>query len=333
MNLTDIQNKYNNYVGNECTFGKNLVNPSRCSSSSKYYAKLKDFIKQNYEDSLKETKNSQEKLLKSRMGSKERKIYPIVNHDFDYKTAYMKDLNPYSLGITNKPTIYNLIKAPEQLFKYYDGLVKKPYPNENTVAGVDDIIAEDKRRAQIKNIYRQMDSKPPYPSFRKDYPGCRYPTTGKHASSYFIKIGKCKSNIPTKKDCEKAEFTWVPNKQKFPKIAVKLATKSKDQKAVNKIESGTCYKPQFAYIDNTAKGLYGQDGLAPSIFNDMLNLTPDKLLEVLAGNSVENSGILPCVEDFSNMVEKKDNKYLSYVSILFIVLAILYFVYKKTMNK
>ena len=65
----------------------------------------------------------------------------------------------------------------------------------------------------------------------------------------------------------------------------------------------------------------------------MLNLTPDKLPEVLAGNSVENSGILPCVEDFSNMIEKKDNKYLSYVSILFIVLAILYFVYKKTVNQ
>ena len=107
MNLTDIQNKYKNYVGNECTFGKNLINPSRCSSSSIYYNKLNNFIKKTYEDSLKETKNSQEKLLKSRMNSKERKIYPIVNHDFDYKTAYMKELNPYALQLTNKPTIYN----------------------------------------------------------------------------------------------------------------------------------------------------------------------------------------------------------------------------------
>ena len=74
MNLTDIQNKYNNYVGNECTFGKNLVNPSRCSSSSKYYAKLKDFIKQNYEDSLKETKIVKKSYLKAEWAQRKKNL-------------------------------------------------------------------------------------------------------------------------------------------------------------------------------------------------------------------------------------------------------------------
>ena len=35
--------------------------------------------------------------------SKKRDIYP-VNHDFDYKTAMIKNNNIYKLGFTNQPT-------------------------------------------------------------------------------------------------------------------------------------------------------------------------------------------------------------------------------------
>ena len=204
MSLRDIQNKYSNYINSECNWGKNLVNPSRCPAAPIYYKKLNKFVDKTYKDSVKNTKEQQEKLLKERKKNNAHKdIYPIVNHDFDYKTAYLKKLNPYSLGITNEPTIDNLWKAPVKLMKYYDGLVKQRYPNENTIAGIDDVILDDKRKIQIKNEYKIMNEELPYPTFRKDYPECRYPTTGKNASSYFVKVGKCKSNIKNKKTCQK----------------------------------------------------------------------------------------------------------------------------------
>ena len=332
MSLKNLQNRYSTYVQNECNWGKNIVNPSRCPAAPIYYKKLNDFIKDSYESSVKDTEKNQQKLLKERIEKKTYKdIYPIVNHDFDYKTAYKKRLNPYALNITNEPTINNLWKAPSKLLQFYDGLVKNRFPNNTTVAGIDDIILDDKKKVQIKNAYRTLDEELPYPSFRKDYPECRYPTTGKNASSYFIKVGKCKSTVKNKKDCLKKKFQWVPNKQTFPKIAVDLASTKKKTKSANKHILGACYKPQFAYIDNTSKGFYGQNGLAPSMFKDMLNISPDKLGDILAGNSIEGSGIIPCVEDFTNknINTEKYSKLLEKTTICILIICIVYYVYHK----
>lgn len=331
MSLNDLQNRYKGYIRSQCNWGRNLINPSLCDASPIYMKKFNKFLQKQYNNSVKDTKENQEKLLIDRKrGDKHKDIYPINNHDFDYKTAYVKKLNPFNLGITNEPSIDNLWRSPVKLMKYYEGLVKNRYPNKNTISGYDDVILDDKRKVQIKNTYRAMNEKPPYPTFRKDYPECRYPTTGENASSYFIKIGKCKSNITDKKKCNNMEFEWVENKKKFPKIAVDLASTKKGKKSAVKHIKGTCYKPQFAYIDNKGRGFMGQNGLAPSLVNDLLNISPDKLANILAGNSIDGSGILPCVEDFTNMVEKKhNNKSLCYVSIFFIILAILYFIYTK----
>ena len=38
----------------------------------------------------------------------------------------------------------------------------------------------------------------PYATFKKDYPEKLYPTTGIGASSYFVKVGTCKSKINNK---------------------------------------------------------------------------------------------------------------------------------------
>lgn len=334
MSLKDIQNKYNNYIASECSWGKNRVNPSRCPAAPLYYKKLNKFIKKSYKSSTKDTKENQEKLLNERITKGTHKdIYPIVNHDFDYKTAYTKRLNPYSLGITNEPTIDNLWKAPVKLLKFYEGLVKDRYPNNSTIAGYDDVFLDDSRKVQIKNTYRALNEKLPYPTFRKDYPECRYPTTGKNASSYFIKVGKCKSNLKTQKECKNKKFEWVENKQKFPKIAIDLASTKKGKKPANKPILGSCYKPQFAYMDNTSKGFYGQNGLAPSMFKDLLSISPDKLSDILAGNSIEGSGILPCVEDFTNSTNptNKINKTVYFknkITILMIIIGIIAIIYK-----
>ena len=164
----------------------------------------------------------------------------------------------------------------------------------------------------------------PYPSFRKDYPECRYPTTGEHSSSYFIKTGVCKTSIDTKAKCERKKFKWNANKMRDVKDA---STKSNNPNQ-SKQAKGACFKPKFTYIDNQAKPIFGKKGLQPSMLNDVMSITPDKLFEILSGNSVEGGGIIPCAEEYTNYnsAVHQETPYSIITSVL-LFLIILYFVY------
>ena len=96
---------------------------------------------------------------------------------------------------------------------------------------------------------------------------------------------------------------------------------------------GFCYKPRFSYIDNSAKGLFGRDGYAPSMFNDILNLSPDKLFNILAGYTVDGSGLLPCIDNFanyngSNSLKKDKQSFILFtvISMVFLIILIFYFI-------
>ena len=160
---------------------------------------------------------------------------------------------------------------------------------------------------------------------RKDYPQCRYPTTGKAASSYFIRSGTCKTKIKTRKQCIKKGYNWVPNKIVIPPIAKKMLKFVKQKPAQNP-PKGYCYKPRFSYINNQSKGFFGQDGFAPSMFNDILNLSPDKLFNILAGYTVDGSGLLPCIDEFTNYNKTEKKDFLTTGMIVFLIfITIIYF--------
>ena len=303
------------------SYGKWVVNPERCTAAKKYTAKAAQFTKSVLEDSYKDTKNNA-KLLEQRIKSNEAKnLYPINNHDFDYKTAMKKKFNVFATGFTNDPTMDTLMTAPSRMKPYFDAMAQKAYPNGGTRAGIDDIIEDDPGAVAIKQKYRELNHKLPYPSFRKDYPSCRYPTTGEHASSYFIKAGTCKTIIDDENECIKKGYNWVPNPMnKIPKIAKEVLSYVKNKK--NKAEQppkGFCYKPRFAYIDNSAKGFLGKKGFVQSMFSDLLTVSPDKIFNILAGYTVDGSGLLPCIETFQ---DKRDNLLKTVLTFLIIFLII-----------
>ena len=167
-----------------------------------------------------------------------------------------------------------------------------------------------------------MDNKPPYPSFRKDYPECRFKTKGEHSSSYFVRTGVCKTKINNKTECERKKFNWVENKPIFPKMFKTMMKTSKKAKPVTKLK-GSCYKPRYMYIDNSSKDVRGRKGLQPSLFADIMDITPDKLFQILAGNSVDGGGIIPCPEDFVNYnskVKEENNSENTKISLIMILL-------------
>ena len=298
-----------------------VINPERCKAAKKYTKKAKQFSENVMKDSLKDTK-ANAKLLEQRIESKEHKnLFPINNHDFDYKTAVKKKYNVFTRGITNDPTMNTLIQAPSKLYPYLKAMIDEPYPSASTTAGVDDIIQEDRGAVAIKTKYRELNHELPYPTFRKDYPSCRYPTTGEHSSSYFIKAGTCKTKINDEVLCNKKQYKWVPNPMnKVPPIAKKILTfvKNKKNKATPP-PKGSCYKPRFAYIDNSAKGIFGKKGYGPSMFNDLMNVAPDKIFNILAGYTVDGSGLLPCVEEFTQQNKKNTQYLISFLIVVFLI--------------
>lgn len=72
---------------------------------------------------------------------------------------------------------------------------------------------------------------------------------------------------------------------------------------------GMCYKPKFMYIDNSAKGFFGMKGYTNSIINDIMSITPDKLLPILAGKSDSNIVTNCPNEEFINYNAVKQNNW------------------------
>ena len=320
--MIPLARKIDRYRRNECRRSNNRLTPGRCKAATKYANQANKFIKQTMNDSKTETDSSHVNLYNTRKMSKTRDIYPINNHDFNYKTAMIKNHNIYKLGFTNQPTVSYLFKYPKKLRKYLNLLVNDPYPNKNTQPGVDDVLDTDRKRMYIKNKYKVMDNKPPYPSFRKDYPECRFKTKGEHSSSYFVRTGVCKTKINNKTECERKKFNWVENKPIFPKMFKTMIKTSKKAKPVTKLK-GSCYKPRYMYIDNSSKDVRGRKGLQPSLFADIMDITPDKLFQILAGNSVDGGGIIPCPEDFVNYnskVKEENNSENTKICLIMILL-------------
>ncbi|MDA7573870.1 hypothetical protein N8751_01155 [bacterium] len=322
MSINNLERKMKNRERSICrNYASWILNPERCEAAKKYTIKAGQFAKSVIKDSHKDTKNNM-KLLEQRIKSREHKnLYPINNHDFDYKTAVKKKYNVFNQGITNDPTMNNLIGAPNKLLPYLKAMIDEPYPSRGTTAGVDDIIGADKGANFIKTKYRELNHELPYPSFRKDYPACRYPTNGENASSYFIKAGTCSTKINDEGLCNKKGYKWVPNPMnKVPAVAKKLLSFVKNKK--NKAKpppKGSCYKPRFAYIDNSAKGIFNKKGFAPSMFNDLMNVAPDKIFNILAGYTVDGSGLLPCVEEFTQHNNNHKLHILTFLIIIFLI--------------
>ena len=67
--------------------------------------------------------------------------------------------------------------------------------------------------------------------------------------------------------------------------------------------SGECSKPKMAFIDNTP-GYLGLDGLLPTLGKDILEFSPDKLMSVIMGSTVDGFAIMPCTENFKNKKQK-----------------------------
>jgi len=327
------------------------MNPAKCTAATDYLIALSEDRNTMLQNSTDNTIKNELPLLKTRQETQEWKnIYPIVNHDFNYEQYAKSIYNPFSLGITNDTDTDSMFDGGTRLLNYVGAIVNNPMPMDGTIAGISDIDPEDTQLRQIKNQYKQMPL--PYPTFLKDYPETTFQTSGIGASSYFLKVDDtCPSKITSEEECIKGGFKWVktppsitpdisgfysPSKTTTPpKPIVPSLKEGQAQPPVVVQEekpNGTCWKPRFLYLDNSAKGIGIMKGLIPSIMNDVSQLAPENIMSVLAGYTGSQGGILPCPEPFTNFNDKqmKTSNNFSMWVMIFGTIVLLWFLSRKT---
>lgn len=307
--------------------GNCQFHPEICEAKPKYDNDYSEHKVNRIKDA-KKIKAQLEMDLKKRLKNKEWKnIYPYNNHDFDYKEYILNKYNPYKLGISNEPTVKNLSESTIKLSKYMDLMLESPTPNSKDRAGVDDINNENSViKNKLADIKIQTSKMPlPYKDFKKDYPEKKFPITGEHSSSYFVKIGACKTKVDSKNTCINKGFKWIPQVPGISKNLNKFFTKTKRDKGEmpKKIENGYCFKPRFMYIDNSAKGFANFRGAGPAIYNDIMNISPEKLFPILAGFPSNIDGLLPCKEEFVNFKNKSSYRLIHHLIIIIITIVLL----------
>ena len=143
------------------------------------------------------------------------------------------------------------------------------------------------------------------------------------------------SKIDNKNDCVNSGYQWVKNKMNFKKVGNFFSkTNRKKSQQAKKVIKGNCFKPRFSYINNHAKGFQNFKGLGPSFYNDVMSLTPEKLGAIMAGHTVDGTGMVPCPEGFHNYQRgiNKETFSISFISGLIIILVILIFIVSRFVN-
>jgi len=252
-------------------------------------------------------------------------IYPWNNYDWDYSNFINNNYSVLSTNASKKGTFTAMFDNIGAFIKLTQGYLINPNPNSKSKSGgssknddinwyeCNGIILDangnktfDTKMAALCRAKNQIKNTNPLPPPTKDPFLKKYPTNGKNSSSYYVKIGYCpKNKLNTQKQCENKGYTWIPN----PLNPILKALPFSGQQS-----NGSCYQPRYAYINNTPGVILGGvklEGLIPSLANDFMALTPDKLMAAFQGQNIQNYlDVQPCLpEGFVNF--KLDDKQLN----------------------
>jgi hypothetical protein len=253
----------------------------------------------NQKNKGKDKLKSLSKLAKSAESSMDMSdyAYPLANYNWDYKTYVNNNYEPSKLGVSDDITLSALRRDVQAGDKYLRALMLDSTPNESSIAGISDLDFTD---PDVMSRIRANNQKPPYATFRTEYPEKDYPTSGKYSNSYFIRSGYCPvPNIQTKAQCRSKDkaFEWKEGAVTLP-TSVKPSFSAKSQKPP---PNGKCFKPRFSYVNHVSDtGL--TDGFLPGLMSDMSTLNPSVMFSIIDKGIVEGDRktsppkfqLLPC---------------------------------------
>mgnify|MGYP001188115572 CR=1 FL=1 len=248
-------------------------------------------------------------------------IYPWTNYEWDYSSYIDNNYSAKATGSSSRGGWSSIYRNNKIYKKLFDAYIRHPNPqrlsNSRGVNKYSDYPIYgcqgnnlNKCRA-IHHIKTSNSDSTPYKSnfFNKKL-------DGEFSSSYFVKVGTCpRKDITNKKDCESKNHKWISNTAK---------------------SSGSCYQNRYMFIDNspgfkTAHSKFkNKKGFIPSLANDIISLTPDKLYNAFTGKNVKgHMKLQKCdsyAENFKNYQNhKNDNsKFMMILSIVIAIITILF---------
>lgn len=297
------------YIRGQC--GNKYLYPDNCKNASNYITDINN-EKASYiaSSSTANNKSARDTYNDRQKNESWREVYPFNNTDFDYSQYIRNIYNPYSLGIDNMPTMTGLRDNVMKLGNYASAYLEHPTPSDGAKAGISDVNPYNEELLQIKRL--TADFPLPYPTFRKDYPEEKYPTTNEYSSSYFLQNGWCPTRITTEAECKLRQYKWSPNlllttvPEGYDKvegverttaiIPGQTTTETERLSKVDKPADGACFKPRFAYINNSSKSKTIFKGIIPGMVNDLAEFRPEQLIAPYPNQTLSN--LLPCIEDF-----------------------------------
>lgn len=239
-------------------------------------------------------------------------VYPWKNFDWDYEAVVAKGYNPKDKGASGAGNLRAIIGDIEAILHIISGFLVDANPNSSASAGDPNAAQNDLVKCIQNNINSSCgmlnkikeearDQKPPYPDpfFQSQQ------LNGEGSSSYFVQVGICPTKIKDEKTCKAKGYTWTPN----PLYA---ATPS----WLNAYTPpGMCTKKKYAFMDNRPGlkigGISEFKGLIPSLANDVLDLSPDKIMATAMGVNVPGFNSQHCEEGFQgsdqSVVSPKNN--------------------------
>lgn len=252
-------------------------------------------------------------------------VYPWINYDYNYSNFIDNNYSAQATGSSTSGS--NMLNNVTLFLKYIEAYLTTPNPNSKTIPGSIDNNSDypiygctgiNNKACKATRTLQTIKQEPPYndPFFNKK-------TSGENSSSYYTKVGTClRPDIKNENECTKKGYEYIGEK---------------------------CYQPRYAYINNTPglqlKGKsFGLNGLLPSITNDILSLTPNKIIDVYEGRDVEGyfelqpcPKIIPDNQKQTNDIKEKftqndlslNNYIISIISITLIIIFISYIINNK----
>ena len=295
-------------------------------------------------------KSAETKLIRA-MPFLRKTVYPWGNYDWSYANFIDNNYSVMATGATKSGNWEAMFKNIDAFIKLTKGYLIDPNPSSGsypgkfaqdgdinwyscsgtTVDGNGNVSSNPNLgtacRAKVKVKYSNKLPPPTTDPFLK-----QYPVTGKSSSSYYIKIGSCpRPDIKSEPKCSAQGYDWTPN----PLNAVMKAIPFANRTATS---TGSCSQPRYAYINNKPgfdMGGVDFEGLIPSLAQDFLALSPDKIFAALQGYGIENLlAIQPCpkvsYEGFRNYTNQKvETKNIIYTIIIILLVFIFLFIVKK----
>jgi len=260
-------------------------------------------------------------------------IYPWSNYEWDYSNFIDNNYSASATGSTTSGSWSGLYKNMDIFTKLFKAYITSPNPNKLSKSGgtnkYSDFPIYGCKGNNLKSCiatHRVKNSNKDRVPYRSSFFNKKL--DGEFSSSYFVKVGTCpRPDITNHIACISKGHRWIQN-----------STDRALAKLSGGIPSGSCHQSRYMFINNKpgfnkhsikkigSIKMGKMKGFIPSLANDILSLTPDKLYNAFTGKNVKGHMILqkcPSIKETFTNLKYQNERFILIISMVIIIITLL----------